>query len=97
MSERITITPLGKDQFRVEVAGEPPSAHEVAVSDEALARLGGGRMSKEALLLASFEFLLAREPNTAILPRFAIEVIGKYFPDYVEAMKAMKTMKEAQT
>jgi len=49
------------------------------------------------LLLASFEFLLAREPNTAILPRFAIEVIGKYFPDYVEAMKAMKTMKEAQT
>lgn len=89
-----TIAALDPNRFRVEVAGAPPSAHEVIVSDEAHARLAAGRMSKEALLRASFAFLLAREPNTAILARFEIEVIGRYFPEYAAAMrKAAATAK----
>ena len=83
----ITIAALDQNRFRVEVAGAPPSAHEVTISDAAHARLTAGRMTKEALLRASFAFLLAREPNTAILARFEIEVIGRYFPDYAAAMR----------
>lgn len=27
-------------------------------------------------------FLLDREPATSILPRFSLDVIGRYFPEY---------------
>ena len=42
----------------------------------------------EELVAASFEFLLAREPREAILPRFAVSVIERYFPGYEAAMRA---------
>ena len=36
----------------------------------------------EALLEASFRFLLAREPRESILRRFDLSVIEQYFPEY---------------
>jgi hypothetical protein len=36
----------------------------------------------EALIEASFEFLLEREPKEAILSRFELPAIERYFPDY---------------
>ncbi len=37
----------------------------------------------------SFEFLLDREPNTSILGRFDLPVIGQYFPEYEKKIRKM--------
>ena len=34
----------------------------------------------------SFEFLLEREPTSAILPEFSLDVIGRYFPEYEDEL-----------
>jgi hypothetical protein len=43
----------------------------------------------EALLEASFEFLLEREPKDAILRRFDLPVIERYFPEYGDRIRGM--------
>lgn len=63
--------------------GDDPAAttHEVAVTHEDLSRLApGGEV--ERLVEASFRFLLEREPREAILRRFELPAIGRYFPEY---------------
>jgi hypothetical protein len=64
--------------------GDDPAAtsHEVSVSAATLASLAPGATDPEALVLASFEFLLAREPRESILSRFDLMVIRRYFPDW---------------
>jgi hypothetical protein len=66
------------------VAGAGPAAtdHEVTVRAADLARLAPGAADPEDLVRRSFGFLLAREPNTSILRRFDLPVIGRYFPEY---------------
>ncbi len=39
------------------------------------------------LVRRSFEFLLEREPKESILRRFDLRDIGRYFPEYPEAIK----------
>ena len=39
-------------------------------------------LQPEALIEASFHFLLAREPKESILGRFDLPVIERYFPEY---------------
>jgi hypothetical protein len=56
--------------------------HSVSVSQVELARLAPGHYDPERLVTASFAFLLAREPREAILPRFGLSVIERYFPGY---------------
>ncbi len=48
---------------------------------EDVARYAPGA-TPERLLEVSFEFLLEREPASAILSRFALPVIERYFPEY---------------
>lgn len=77
----ITVEPLGNEVYRVTVeqAGST-STHEVILSgDEAPGRPG---VATEELIEASFRFLLDREPQEAILRRFELGVISRYFPDY---------------
>jgi hypothetical protein len=66
--------------------GDDPGAtrHEVRLSTEDLDRLGAAAdvVGVEALVAASFAFLLEREPRESILPAFALPVIGRYFPGY---------------
>ena len=47
-------------------------------------RYGGGDVAD--LVRRSFEFLLAREPNTEILGEFDLSTIERYFSDYREAI-----------
>ena len=83
----MTISVIAKDQntFEVVVNNQSTTTHLVTVSDAFHTKLTDGKISKETLLEKSFEFLLAREPNTSILSQFKIEVISQYFPDYVGA------------
>ena len=83
----MTISVTAKDQntFEVVVTTNSTTTHPVTLSDSIRMKLTNGKISKETLVEKSFEFLLAREPNTSILTQFKIEVISKYFPDYVGA------------
>jgi hypothetical protein len=42
----------------------------------------------EALIEASFAFLLEREPKEAILARFELPVIERYFPEYLTMIES---------
>ena len=57
------------------------TTHEVTVTPDDIARYAPGS-TPERLLDASFRFLLAREPASSILSRFALPVIERYFPEY---------------
>ena len=78
----ILVTALGSDLYRVEIReGESNSVHDVTVTDGNLATFAEGH-GPTKLLEESFRFLLEREPKEAILPRFELPVIARYFPDY---------------
>ena len=66
----------------VVAGGGSSTRHEVTLSRGDYERLAGGKASPEALVEASFAFLLEREPKESILRRFDLPVIGRYFPDY---------------
>ena len=72
--------------FAVTVTGTGTASthttHIVTVSDDYHYTLTKDVISKEQLIALSFDFLLAREPNTSILARFELPVIARYFPEY---------------
>ena len=70
----IAIAPAGDRCYDVTVDGA--SRHRVSVP----ARFGNEDV--ERVVRVSFEFLLEREPASAILPEFSLDVIGRYFPEY---------------
>lgn len=64
----------------VTVRDATTTTHIVRVSRDEHARYGGGDVGQ--LVRRSFEFLLAREPNTSILREFSLSTIERYFGDY---------------
>jgi hypothetical protein len=61
--------------------GTGETHHQVNLSRDVLARLAPGEEG-ESFVRRCFEFLLAREPKEAILSRFDVSVIGRYFPEF---------------
>lgn len=79
----INVEHEGKDTFLVTVKEDGRTTqHTVTVSDSYHRRVTGGATGKEELIRRSFEFLLTREPQEAILSRFDLPVIQRYFPEY---------------
>jgi hypothetical protein len=69
--------------FEVKVAEDgSESHHQVTASQSDMHRLSSGAMPSERVIEAAFQFLLDREPKEAILRRFDITVISRYFPDF---------------
>ncbi|MDZ7736380.1 MAG: hypothetical protein U5P41_09955 [Gammaproteobacteria bacterium] len=68
--------------FDVSVTGKTTTRHRVTLSESYYKQLTAGGVSPETLLEKSFEFLLEREPNTAILAEFDLGLINRYFPEY---------------
>ena len=64
------------------------TTHDVTVTPEDMARYVPAS-TPERLLEASFQFLLAREPASSILSRFALPVIERYFPEYPRVIARM--------
>jgi len=58
------------------------STHRVRVSAVDLDRLAPGADDPTALVEASFDFLLEREPPASILRSLELTEIGRYFPEY---------------
>jgi hypothetical protein len=78
----IDVTARDDNTFDVTVHAGSTTNHTVTVTDAYHRKLAGDAADKAALVRASFEFLLEREPNTSILGRFDLPVIGRYFPEY---------------
>ena len=85
-----TITKLSDSKYRVTIDERgSKTEHEVTVTAADVARYAPGATA-EALLAASFEFLLEREPKESILRRFDLPVIERYFPEYPRVMLRKK-------
>jgi hypothetical protein len=56
--------------------------HRVTMSEADHGRLTNGSCPPERYLEAAFRFLLDREPKEAILSRFDVNVISRYFPEF---------------
>lgn len=83
----IEVHARGGDAYEVVVEQGGRTTHTVTVAPDYRDRLTGGQADAEALVRASFEFLLEREPNTSILARFDLPVIASYFPEYESTMR----------
>lgn len=89
MTDAITIEPSGEHRYAVTLQGAgAQSGHQVVVPSHLLAHLGLDPEDETRLVRASFEFLLEREPASSILPRFDLDVIGRYFPEYVDTIRS---------
>jgi len=78
----VEVIPQGGPAFSVRVDG-----WSFAVSAEASLASELGAPEVAALVRASFEFLLEREPAASILPRFDLTVIERYFPEWRAEMR----------
>ena len=85
----IKVNKINNQTFEVTVEDRTVTTHQVTVTPEVYEDLTGGEASIEKLIEKSFEFLLQREPNTSILRRFDLEIIGQYFPEYEKTIRGM--------
>lgn len=78
----LTVALQSADTYVVEVSeAGGTSRHTVTATAAHLAGLGVDA-PPERVIEESFRFLLEREPKEAILARFELPVIGRYFPEY---------------
>ncbi|NIP73329.1 MAG: hypothetical protein GWO16_10015 [Gammaproteobacteria bacterium] len=85
----VTVEKLDDTTYKVTVEGATTTSHTVTVQSDYHRKLTGGQVAPEVLVEKSFRFLLEREPNTAILSRFDLPVIGRYFPEYERTIRSM--------
>lgn len=85
----IAITTMDPGTYGVEVTeGTVTTGHRVTVPTDLLDDLVLGDEEPELVVRASIEFLLEREPATAILSEFSLADIPGYFPEYPDELKA---------
>ena len=82
----IHITTIDATHYQVHLVSSTTTSHKVTVQPDYAQKLTAGTISTVDLIHQSFEFLLAREPNTSILPSFDLSVIARYFPEYEREM-----------
>jgi hypothetical protein len=69
--------------FDVTIRGaDKETRYRVTMSRRDHDRLTHGSCTPERCVEAAFRFLLDREPKEAILSRFDVSVISRYFPDF---------------
>jgi hypothetical protein len=81
-------------QFDVAVRDQDgESRHHVTMSYATCERLSAGKHEAERCVEAAFRFLLDREPKEAILGRFDVSVIARYFPEFEQRLPAYLSLK----
>jgi hypothetical protein len=88
----IEVVKKDDETYEVTVKDSTITTHTVTLTQAYYQKLTEGKISTKRLIAESFEFLLEREPNTMILSRFDLPVIGEYFPEYEKVM--VKQLKE---
>ena len=89
----VLINNISKDMYQIQVNDKQKTIHQVYLSDEVHLDFTNNKISKEELIKFSFEFLLEREPNTSILSSFELDIISKYFPEYLQNIKKFCNIK----
>ena len=74
----------GPDTYAVAVVDDTSLTNHVVTAVETAAEEHG--VTPKELVEASFRFLLEREPKEAILSRFDLGIISRYFPEYSSAI-----------
>ena len=62
--------------------GASETRHQVTIARALCQRFCAGKHTREQCIDAAFRFLLDREPKEAILRRFDVKVISRYFPEF---------------
>jgi hypothetical protein len=83
----VSVKRIDAETWEVTVDGGVTTSHTVTLTDDTRRRLAGEDADPERVIIESFRFLLEREPNTAILSRFDLPVIGRYFPEYESELR----------
>lgn len=79
----ITVNQIDDSTFNVNVTAKIDTHHRVTLTKVYYEQLSsGGRVCPVTLVKKAFEFLLEREPNTAILEEFDLTLIKQYFPEF---------------
>ena len=79
----IEVKKINEQEYEVTIKEENSSSeHLVTLDDEYYKELTDEKISKDALIKRSFEFLLKREPKESILQKFNLRIIKNYFPEY---------------
>ena len=83
----LLINELSDKKFEVIIYADQQTIHKVFISNQTYLDLTSKKISKKELVKFSFEFLLEREPNTAILSSFDLIQISQYFPEYFTELR----------
>ncbi|NCF33398.1 MAG: hypothetical protein GWP50_07485 [Proteobacteria bacterium] len=78
---------VGAELKQGDIAITEETEHRVHMSQEYYRKLCGATTTHEWVLLNAFQFLLEREPNTAILKTFDLPDIARYFPEFEAEMQ----------
>lgn len=79
---RIDIVEINHDLFDVSIIDKVETSHRIELDDDYYQKLSKGKLRKKQLILFSIKFLLSREPNTAILSFFKLQLISTYFSEF---------------
>jgi len=86
----IEVKKINEQEYVVTIKEENGSSkHLVILDDEYYRELTDEKISKDALIKRSFEFLLKREPKESILSKFDLRIINNYFPEYESEIKVI--------
>ncbi len=81
----IDVRRISKNNFIVAVReGEVETSHHVTLDDNYYNKLAAGVLTKAELIVRAFEFLLERESQAAIMTKFNMKILKKYFPKFEE-------------
>ena len=85
----ISVEAIDNNSFKVSVSKDFLTEHIVLLTDRFHQDVSNNKLTKTELITKSFEFLLERESNQSILKKFNLEVIGQYFPEYIDEIKKL--------
>jgi hypothetical protein len=83
----ISVESIDNNSFTVYVIRDSATKHIVLLNDLFHQDVTNNKLTKTELITHSFEFLLKKESNQSILKKFNLEVIGQYFPEYIDEIK----------
>ncbi|MBF0189324.1 MAG: hypothetical protein HQL50_15475 [Magnetococcales bacterium] len=89
MPATITVKKISDGPYTFEVTVSETNGstrHAVTMSDATWKSLAKGQGTLEQCIEASFRFLLDNEPKEAILSRFDVMVITRYFPNFASEL-----------
>lgn len=83
----ISVNMIDANLYQVVVEADQETTHRVHMSQEYYRELCGATVTHEFVLVQAFQFLLEREPNTAILAEFDLRDINRYFPEFDDEIR----------